>query len=101
MNDGLLRRAAPRNDGCMLVCSIWVLSRNKKPRYSGVFYMETSLKCIKTLNHQNFHQGFLLLGVVAAVALAVALSAAPAAALVTLSFRQPFSSQLNRYQTRL
>jgi hypothetical protein len=45
------------------------------------------------LAYQNFHHCFLLLGV-------FVVAAAVLAALVTLSFRRPFSSQLNRYQTR-
>ena len=65
---------------------------NKKPRFNGVFNIETILKFINTLNYQNFHQGFLVavLLLVAAVVLAAALLfAAPVAALVTLSFRPP------------
>jgi hypothetical protein len=52
--------------------------------------------CQLVADYQNFHHGFLLLD---AVPFAVALSD-EVAALVTLSFRRPFSSQLNHYQTR-
>ncbi len=48
--------------------------------------------------YQNFHQGFLTAKLLAADELLVA--ADVVAALVTLSFRQPFLSQLNRYQIR-
>ena len=51
-----------------------------------------SYKITNLQNYQNFHQGFL--------AAALLLSAAPVAALVTLSFRRPFLSQLIRYRTR-
>ncbi len=63
-----------------------------------------------TTNYQNFHQGFLSakllvadLLLVAAVeaAAALPLSAAPVAALVTLSFRRPFSSHLNLHHKYL
>jgi hypothetical protein len=52
--------------------------------------------CQLVADYQNFHHGFLLLG---AVLFAVALSD-EVAALVTLSFRRPFSSQVSLHQTR-
>jgi hypothetical protein len=51
--------------------------------------------------YQNFHQGLLLAKLLAAGALAAELVAAVAlAALVTLSFRRPFLSHLNRCRKR-
>ena len=54
------------------------------------------LVLVTSFSYQNFHQGFLPAKLLAADV--VPFAAVEAAALVTLSFRRPFSSQLNRYQ---
>ncbi len=56
-------------------------------------------KCQLSKCYQNFHQGFLLAKLLAAVGEVVA--AVALAALATLSFQRSFSSQPNHYQTRL
>ena len=58
-----------------------------------------SLIQVTSLSYQNFHQGFLPVNLLAADVLLIA--AVEAAALVTLSFRRPFSSRLNLHHKHL
>ena len=64
------------------------------------FYFKALLNLTdQNLDYQNFHQGFLPAKLLAADALLVA--AVALAALVTLSFRRPFSSHLSLHRKRL
>ena len=58
-----------------------------------------SLIQVTSLGYQNFHQGFLTAKLLAADV--VPFAAVEAAALVTLSFRQPSSSHLNLHHKNL
>ena len=58
-----------------------------------------SLNQVASLSYQSFHQGFLPAKLLAADF--VPLAAVEAAALVTLSFRRPFSSHLNPHHKHL
>ena len=63
------------------------------------FYFNShSSDIAKISTYQNFHQGFLPAKLLAADALLVA--AVVVAALVTLSFRRPFSSHLSLHRKR-
>ena len=78
---------------------------NKKAAIMPLFYLTTwqKMSClafyVTDSSYQNFHQGFLPAKWLAADVLLIA--AVEAAALVTLSFRQPFSSRLGLYHKHL
>ena len=76
-----------------------VAHKTKPPQSAGVIVVTLNLDFISLHRgylmpaYQNFHQGFLAADLLFVAAVVVA-------ALVTLSFRQPFLSQLNRYRIR-